>query len=348
LVFLHPSSQGIAVFLDAHLPTVPLAEVPDVAAAAERLGFDALWTSETKHDPFLPCALIAENTRRLRLGTAIAVSFARSPATLAQLAWDLAAQSHGRFILGLGTQVRAHIERRFGMPWPDSVLAKLREQVLAVRAFWETWQQGTRLNFRGEYYKLTLLSPFFDPGPISHPAIPIYIAGVNKGLAALAGEICDGFFVHPFHSPLYLTDVVLPAIESGLKKAGKHRSRFAVSVSVFVATSAAERDSARAQIAFYASTPSYRPVMELHGWGHAAAQLSALAARSRWDHMSALVTDEMLGEFCLCTDEAGLGHAVRDRYQGRADRVGVYAPFVPGERDGFWARLSADFGSHPQ
>jgi len=325
-----------------------LDQVPDVAAAAERLGFDALWTSETRHDPFLPCALIAEHTRRLRFGTAIAVSFARSPASLAQLAWDLAAQSHGRFILGLGTQVRAHIERRFGMPWPDSVLAKLREQILAVRAFWESWQQGTRLNFRGQYYKLTLMSPFFDPGPIDHPDIPIFIAGVNKGLAALAGELCDGFFVHPFHSPRYLEEVVIPAIDLGLKKAGKDRTRFAVSVSAFAATSPAERDSARGQIAFYASTPSYRPVMELHGWGSVAGQLSALAARGGWDAMPDLISDEMLSEFCLCTDETGLADGLRDRYQGRADRLGIYAPFIPGERDEFWARLSSDLGSHPQ
>jgi probable F420-dependent oxidoreductase len=334
------------MLFDANLPTVPLTQVPDIAAAAERFGFGALWTSETQHDPFLPCALIAEHTTRLRLGTAIAVSFARSPATLAQLAWDLAAQSGGRFILGLGTQVRAHIERRFGMSWPDSVLAKLREQVLAVRAFWDSWQQGTRLNFRGQYYKLTLMSPFFNPGPISHPDIPIFIAGVNKGLAALAGEICDGFLVHPFHSPLYLEAVVLPAIASGLRKAEKDRTRISVSVSAFVATSPEERESARSQIAFYASTPSYRPVMDLHGWGSVAVQLSGLAARGGWGSMPNLISDEMLNQFCLCTSEANLPAALRDRYEGRADRVGIYAPFTPGHRDRFWARLVSDFGSH--
>jgi probable F420-dependent oxidoreductase len=333
------------VLLDAHLPRVPLAQVAQAAVAAERFGFDALWTSETRHDPFLPCALIAEHTRHLRMGTAIAVSFARSPATLAQLAWDLAAQSGGRFILGLGTQVRAHIERRFGMPWPDSVLAKLREQVQAVRAFWESWQHGSKLNFRGKYYKLTLMSPFFNPGPIPDPDIPIYIAGVNKGLAALAGEICDGFLVHPFHSPLYLRKVLLPAIGSGLHQAGKPRIRFAVSVSAFVATSAAERDSVRAQIAFYASTPSYRSVMDLHGWGSVAVQLSALAARGAWDAMPDLISDEMLDEFCLWTDEANLAAALRDRYQGLADRIGIYAPFTPGERDSFWAGLVSGLGS---
>src|SRR5512146_3483800 len=187
--------------VDASLPSVPLREVPAIAEAAEQMGFDALWTSETQHDPFLPCALIAEHTRKLHFGTAIAVSFARSPATLAYTAWDLAAQSNGRFMLGLGTQVKAHIERRFGMQWPESVVGKLREQIQAIRAFWDAWKNGTKLNFRGEHYKLTLMSPFFDPGPIDDPNIPIYIAGVNDGLARLAGEMCDGFYVHPFHSP---------------------------------------------------------------------------------------------------------------------------------------------------
>src|SRR5512143_2929237 len=172
--------------LDAGLPALPLEQVPAVAEAAERIGFDALWTSETQHDPFLPCALIAEHTRKLNMGTAIAVSFARSPATLAYTAWDLAALSGGRFILGLGTQVKAHIERRFGVEWPESVTGKLREQILAMRAFWDTWQNGARLNFRGNFYKLTLMSPFFNPGPLPISAgadIPIFIAGVNPGLA---------------------------------------------------------------------------------------------------------------------------------------------------------------------
>src|SRR5512142_2125775 len=209
--------------IDAGLPNVPLKDVPAIARAAEQIGFDALWTSETQHDPFLPCALIGEHTQRLNIGTAIAVSFARSPATLAYTAWDLAAQSNGRFMLGLGTQVKAHIERRFGMQWPESGVGKLREQIQAIRAFWDAWQNGTKLNFRGEHYKLTLMSPFFNPGRISHPSIPIYIAGVNEGLAKLAGELCDGFHVHPFHSPRYLREVLLPAIEKGLAKEGRTR-----------------------------------------------------------------------------------------------------------------------------
>ncbi len=328
---------------DATLPPCTLKDVPAIARAAEDLGFDALWTSETQHDPFLPCTLIAEHTQRLFFGTAIAVSFARSPANLAYTAWDLAAQSNGRFMLGLGTQVRAHIERRFGMSWPDSVTGKLREQILAIRALWDAWQNGTKLNFRGEYYKLTLMSPFFDPGPIEHPQIPIYIAGVNEGLARLAGELCDGFHVHPFHSPHYLERVIVPAIEAGLNKSARKRQDISISVSAFAATSAEEQAAARAQLAFYASTPSYRPVMELHGWAGVAEKLSSHAAKGEWAEMPALVNDEMLQEFCLVTDAKDLASALRERYAGIADRLTLYVPFVPGKRDEFWKSLAGSF-----
>ena len=268
--------------LDAALPPVRLKDVPPIAKAAEEIGFDALWTQETQHDPFLPCTLIAEQTTHLHMGTAVAVSFARSPANLAYTAWDLAAQSGGRFILGLGTQVKAHIERRFGMLWPESVTGKLREQIQVMRTFWDCWQNGTKLNFRGEYYKITLMSPFFNAGAIEHPNIPIYIAGVNKGLAKLAGEICDVFHVHPFHSVRYLKEVMIPAIEEGAAKERRQRDDIAVSVTAFVATTPEERSFARAQIAFYASTPSYRSVMDFHGWSDAAEKLSAYAARGEW------------------------------------------------------------------
>ncbi|MCJ7432955.1 MAG: TIGR03617 family F420-dependent LLM class oxidoreductase [Anaerolineales bacterium] len=299
---------------DAALPLVYLKDVPTIAKAAEEIGFNALWTQETQHDPFLPCVLVAEHTATLRFGTAIAVSFARSPANLAYTAWDLAAQSNGRFILGLGTQVKAHIERRFGMPWPESVTGKLREQIQVMRALWDLWQNGTKLNFRGEYYKITLMSPFFNPGPLPSPLgeglgvrlIPIYIAGVNTGLAKLAGELCDGFHAHPFHSPRYLRDVMLPAIESGAKNAGRTKKDITVSVTAFVATSPEEMNFVRAQIAFYASTPSYRTVMDLHGWGTLAEQLSGFAAKGEWAEMPMLITDEILNEFCLVTAQETL------------------------------------------
>lgn len=328
---------------DAALPPVGLKDVPAMAKAAQEMGFDALWTQETQHDPFLPCALIAEHTTRLRAGTAIAVSFARSPANIAYTAWDLAAQSNGRFILGLGTQVKAHIERRFGQPWPESVAGKLREQIEAIRAFWDCWQHGTKLNYRGEYYKLTLMSPFFNPGAIEHPDIPIYIAGVNAGLAKLAGELCEGFHVHPFHSVRYLREIILPAIEAGAKKEGRKRDDVSVLVNAFVATTPAELNFARAQISFYASTPSYRPVMDLHGWAGVAEKLSAHAARGEWAEMPVLITDEILNEFCLVTEGNQLADKLRKRYDGIADRLAIYTPFIPGERDDWWRELTGSF-----
>lgn len=326
---------------DATLPPIELKNVPAIAKAAEAVGFDALWTQETQHDPFLPCALIAEHTRRLHFGTAVAVSFARSPANIASTAWDLAAQSGGRFILGMGTQVKAHIERRFGQPWPDSVTRKLREQIQVIRAFWDCWQNGTKLNYRGEYYKITLMSPFFNPGGIENPNIPIYIAGVNPGLAKLAGELCEGFHAHPFHSVRYMKELILPAVESGAKKANRKREDVSVSIAAFVATTPEEMNSARAQISFYASTPSYRSVMDLHGWVGTAEKLSAHAARGEWAGMPMLITDEMLSEFCVVTNEATLAAELKKRYEGIANRLTLYAPFT--EDNSRWARLIGNF-----
>ena len=326
--------------LDAALPPIQLKDVPAIAKSAQEIGFDALWTQETQHDPFLPCTLIAEHSETLRFGTAIAVSFARSPANLAYTACDLSSQSGGRFILGLGTQVKAHIERRFGMAWPESVTGKLREQIEVIRAFWDCWQNGTKLNFRGEYYKATLMSPFFNPGAIEHPNIPIYIAGVNTGLAKLAGEKCEGFHAHPFNSPRYMNEVILPAMEEGLQKAGRSRSDITISMSPFVATSPEEQAFARMQIAFYASTPSYQSVMDLHGWSETAQQLSGFAAKGEWAEMPMLITDEMLNEFCLVTTQEKLAEDLKKRFNGIADRLTLYTPFVPNERDDWWRQLA--------
>jgi probable F420-dependent oxidoreductase len=328
-----------------------LKDVPAVAKAAEETGFAALWAQETQHDPFLPCALIAEHTSKMEIGTAIAVSFARSPASLAYTAWDLAAQSGGRFILGLGTQVKAHIERRFGMPWPESVTGKLREQIQVIRALWDCWQNGAKLNFRGEYYKITLMSPFFNPGPLPSPlgkglgvrSIPIYVAGVNTGLARLAGELCEGFHAHPFNSPRYMNEIILPAIEEGLQKSGRKRSDIAVSMTPFVATTPEEVGFARMQIAFYASTPSYKPVMDLHGWGAAAEKLSGFASKGEWAEMPMLITDEMLAEFCLMTTPEDLARDLKKRFGGIADRITLYTPFSPGEKDEWWRALARSF-----
>jgi len=341
--------------LDTALPPIHLKHVPEIARAAEAMGFAAIWSTETQHDPFLPHALIAEHTQSMRMGTAIAVSFARSPANLAYLSWDLAAQSGGRFILGLGTQVKAHIERRFGMPWPESPVRKMREQIQAIRSFWDCWQENGKLNFRGEYYRLSLMSPFFNPGPLpspegegpgvrsGEPLIPIYLAGVNTGLARLAGELCDGFLVHPLNSQRYLEEVVLPAIAAGEAKAENKKQKTVISVTAFAASTPEEQNFARAQVAFYASTPSYRLVMALHGWEAVAEQLSAHAAKGEWGEMFGLVTDEILSAFCVTAPPADLAQAIKERYAGIADRITLYIPFLPGERDDFWKEMVKAF-----
>ena len=333
------------MLLDASLPPAGLQEIPAIARAAEQIGFNALWSAETLHDPFLAAALVGEHTRRMQFGTAVAIAFARSPATLAYTAWDLAGASQGRFILGLGTQIKAHIQRRFGMPWPDSPVNKLREQIGALRAFWRTWQEQVPLNFRGEYYKLTLMTPFFNPGPISHPDIPIYIAGVNTGLARMAGEVADGFHVHPFHTHRYLAEILLPAIQDGAARVGRSRADLKVSATVFVAADAPEREFVRQQIAFYASTPSYRPVMELHGWADQAARLSALASGGKWGEMPALIDDQVLEAFCVLGEPAVLAQSLRERYSAYLDRLALYIPFLPGQRDSFWSGLISEFST---
>jgi probable F420-dependent oxidoreductase len=326
---------------DASIQARDLNQLPTLVRAAEVIGFDALWSHETQYDPFLPLALISEHSETLSFGTSVAIAFARSPATVAYSAWDLARASRGRFILGLGTQVRPHIERRFGMSWPDSPVGRLREFVHAIQALWRTWQTGERLNFRGEHYKLTLMTPFFNPGPIEHADIPIYIAGVNVGLCRLAGEIADGFIAHPYHSARYLREVVRPAIEQGASHSGKNTNQIALTTSVMVSTGSEESAFLRSQIAFYASTPTYRPVMALHGWGEIADQLQVLSRKKAWDEMPALIDDEMLDTFAISASSSDLAEAIKHRYQGLVDRLSIYRPFLPGEEDEFWKELAS-------
>ncbi len=328
----------MTLLLDLSILVPHLADVPEIARAAEDVGFSALWTSETKHNPFLPLALAAEHTERIRLGTAVAIAFPRSPMVTAQIAWDLQEYSGGRLLLGLGTQVKAHIERRFGMRW-EAPVAKLREYVLALRAIWDAWQNRTRLNFRGKFYKHTLMTDFFDPGPIDHPHIPIYIAGVNPGLIRLAGELCEGFHVHPFHSVEYMRQVFLPALEEGLRKGGRRREDIQLASTVFVITGKNEgemtamREMVRQQIAFYASTPTYRVVLDVHGWGEVGERLSRLAARKRWNEMPALISDDMLRVYAVEAPWDELGRALHERYEGVLDRIALYYPFRPDECD---------------
>jgi probable F420-dependent oxidoreductase len=319
-----------------HLP-----RIAEAAREAESLGFAGLFASETKHDSFLPLALAAEHTRRIQLGNSVAIAFSRSPMVTAQLAWDLQDFSGGRLLLGLGTQVRAHIERRFSMPWGRPV-ARLRDYLGALRAIWHSFQTGEPLQYEGEFYRHTLITPFFNPGPIEHPEIPVYIAGVNPGLCRLAGEACEGFHVHPFHSPEYVRRVVLPAVEEGAAKAGRSTGEVELATSVFVITGESseeaerQRERMRAQLAFYASTPTYRVVLEVHGWERVGEELSKLAAAKKWEEMPKLVSDEMLAAFAVEAAPDELGAAVRERYEGLIGRVAFYLPFEPGENRAFW------------
>ena len=317
-----------------------LRKAGDAARAAESLGFAGLWASETKHDAFLPLAIAADATQRIELGTSVAIAFSRSPMEVAQTAWDLQDLSNGRFILGLGTQVRAHIERRFSMPW-DKPVTRLREYIGALRAIWESFQTGGALNFEGEFYRHTLMTPFFNPGPIEHPEILVHIAGVNTRLAALAGSLCDGFHVHPFHSPEYVRKSIKPAVAEGARKVDRDAERVELATSVFVVTggSAAvkeQREKMRAQISFYASTPTYRTVLEVHGWEEAGEKLGKLARDKMWEEMPKMISDEMLHAYVIEAAPDEIGHALKERYEGLTDRVALYMPFVPGEQDGFW------------
>jgi probable F420-dependent oxidoreductase len=329
--------------LDASLGTEGnyLRSAGDTAHAAEALGFAGLWTSETKHDAFLPLAIAAGATEKIELGTSIAVAFSRSPMEIAQTAWDLQDLSDGRFILGLGTQVKAHVKRRFSMPW-DRPVSRLREYIGALQAIWGSFQTEGPLSFEGEFYRHTLMTPFFNPGPIENPEIPVYIAGVNTRLAALAGEICEGFHVHPFHSPEYVRRTVEPAIAEGAQQAGRDPEEVELATSVFVVTGESneeireQRDKMRAQISFYASTPTYRTVLEAHGWEEVGERLGRLARDKKWDEMPKLITGEVLGAFAVEAAPEEVGPALKERYEGLIDRVALYVPFVPGERDGFW------------
>jgi probable F420-dependent oxidoreductase len=331
------------VKLDAGLGTEGqhLKGMDKTARAAEDLGFAGLWTSETKHDAFLPLAIAANASHQIELGTSVAIAFSRSPMETAQTSWDLQDLSAGRFVLGLGTQVKAHITRRFSMPW-DRPAARLREYILALRAIWESFQTEVPLQFEGEFYRHTLMTPFFNPGPIEHPEIPLYIAGVNTRLAELAGELCEGFHVHPFHSPEYVRRTVIPAIAEGARQANRILDQVTLATSAFVITgenreSATEqRESVRAQISFYASTPTYRTVLEAHGWEEVGERLETMAREKKWPEMPALITDEMLAAFAIEAAPDEIGPALKERYDGLIDRVALYLPFVPGEHDEFW------------
>ena len=310
-----------------YAPGPPLA-AREAAEYAERLGFDGFFTAETSHDPFFALLVAADASERLDLGTSIAVAFPRSPMVTAMASWDLAQASGGRFILGLGTQVRAHITRRFSTEW-FSPGPRLRDYVLSLRAIWEAWQNQTPLAYEGEFYEFSLMTPFFDPGPIDHPDIPVAIAGVGPYLSRLAGELCDGFHVHPFHTPAYLDQVVLPAMREGAESAGRSLDDCVRMSTVFVVTGSNDSEieqsmpAVKQQIAFYASTPSYRPVLEASGWDFGP-ELTAMSKRGRWEEMADIITDDVVAEVGVVATVDRLGSAIRERYDGRVQRIGFY------------------------
>src|SRR5262249_32323241 len=320
--------------LDLGFMTQDLREIPAYARRAEELGVGALWSAETKHDPFLPLAVAAANTTRAQLGTAIAVAFPRSPMIMAHTAWDLQKVSCGRFGLGLGTQVKAHNERRFSLKW-EPPGPRLREVIEALRAIWDSWQNGTPLNFRGKSYRFDLMTPFFDPGPIEHPHIPVYIAAVNPWMARMAGEICDGLHVHSFHTPKYLREAIHPAVEEGLRISGRTRKRFVFRASTMVVLGdtpeelARNRQAVKQQIAFYASTRTYQAVLAVHGLDHLVPQLHAKSLAGDWKGMADLITDETLDHVAVTASWETVGAKLRQRSAALSAPTHPSPPFPP-------------------
>ncbi|MBV9824221.1 MAG: TIGR03617 family F420-dependent LLM class oxidoreductase [Alphaproteobacteria bacterium] len=298
-----------------------ITQVAADAARAEALGYDRILTEETRDDPFIVMALAAQATRRISLATAVAVAFPRSPTITAMTAWTLQRLSGGRFILGLGSQVRGHIERRFGVPW-SAPGPWLREYVQALRAIWDCWQNGSRLDFQGEHYKLSLMVPLFAPAPIEHPNIRVELAAVNPYMCQVAGEVADGIRAHPIATPRYIADTMLPAARKGAAKAGRDFSGFAMSAMPLVATAGNRamldervRD-VRSRVAFYASTPAYIAAFEGEGYGEVARRLQGLARSQCWEEMPGLVDDEMLDRYAVVGTYDEIAGKLRARYEG--------------------------------
>jgi probable F420-dependent oxidoreductase len=334
--------------LDTGFLSFDLRAIPDYARKAEDLGFGALWAAETKHDGFLPLAVAATSTERVRLGTAIAIAFARSPMVLAQIGWDLQKASGGRFIMGLGTQVKAHNERRFSVKW-DAPGPRLREIVEALRAIWNTWQTKAPLRYHGKHYQIDLMTPFFDPGPIEHPHIPIYLAGVNPYMARLAGEVAEGLHIHSFHSAKYLREVLHPAVAEGLHRAGRSRLDFTFRASTMVIVGDTreeiekQKQAVKQQIAFYASTRTYAAVLAAHGLDDLSPRLHAKSLEGDWKGMADLISDAMLEHFAVIGSWADIGPRIRERYAGLYDRTQLYPSFAPSLDDPRMAALARDF-----
>lgn len=311
--------------VDATLPGLT-DETIAAATTAEELGFDGVWTPETDHDAFLAHPVMAEHTTDIELGTRIALSFTRSPMVLAYTAWDLQRYSNGRFILGLGTQVKGHNERRFSVDW-EAPGPRLREVVESLRHIWDVFQgRVDRLDYSGDHYSFSLMTDFFNPGPIDHPDIPIYIAGINEYNLRLAGELCDGLAMHGFNTPAYTEDVILPAVAAGAERAGRSLEDVTISASPFVITGDRaerdrEREEIRRRIAFYGSTRTYHDVLEHHGWKDIGMDLHELSREGKWEEMSGLVTDEMVDTFAVESPPSNLLDELTRVYGDVADRI---------------------------
>ncbi|MEM7094701.1 MAG: LLM class F420-dependent oxidoreductase [Actinomycetota bacterium] len=325
-----------------------MADAGASAREAEEAGYSGAFTAETAHDPFLPCALAAEHTERLEIGTAIAVAFARSPMTVANTAWDLQAYSQGRFVLGLGSQIRPHITKRFSMEWSKPA-ARMREFVQALNAIWDTWQTGERLDFRGDFYQHTLMTPMFSPPAHEFGKPKVFIAAVGEMMTGVAGEVCDGWFSHGFTTASYLEHVSLPALQVGIDKAGRAKEDVQVSLPGFVVTGETEEEmeaasfAVRKQIAFYGSTPAYKTVLDHHGWGDAQGELNAMSKRGEWDAMAEVIDADMLNEFAVVAEPGEVAPKLKDRYSHLVDRFSFYAPYSANKE--LWGGVIADLQS---
>jgi probable F420-dependent oxidoreductase len=313
-----------------------LAHAAERAPELERLGYDGGITGETDNDPFLPLALAAEHTERLELITSIAVAFARNPMTLAQTAHDLQLLSGGRMVLGLGSQIKPHITKRFSMPWSHPA-ARMRELILALRAIWANWNEGEPLRFRGEFYTHTLMTPFFTPAPSPTGPPKVFLAAVGERMTEVAGEVADGLLIHAFTTERYVREVTLPALERGLAASGRARSAVQVMCPVFVVTGRDDAERAkldrltRSQVAFYGSTPAYRGVLAVHGWGDLQDELNRLSKQGRWDDMAALVDDDVVDAFAVVGAPDEIPGRLLARFGDLFDRVSFYAPLSQDE-----------------
>jgi len=302
------------------------------AKRAEEDGFDGVWCAEASHDPFLPLILAAEHTERIELGTGIAVAFARNPMSTAVLANDLHAFSEGRFLLGLGSQIRPHITKRYSMPWSHPA-ARMREFIMAMRAIWAAWNDGEKLAFRGDFYTHTLMTPFFDPGPNPHGTPTVFLAAVGERMTEVAGEVADGLLAHGFTTARYMREITVPALERGLARSGRRREDFQISYPAMMITGTTEAElqgavkAVKAQLAFYASTPAYKPVLDLHGWGDLFEDLNRLSKRGEWEQMGELIPDDMVDAFAVSGPPEDIPAKVIERYDGMVTRVSFYAPY---------------------